>query len=847
MTDEEKLQEFLSLLDGVEDHGDYWTATCPGHKDLVNSLSISRGDKTSIVVKCHANCELAAIMHGVGKTISWLFPNHGRPSGTSAIKPKGTLVASYDYHDEDGVLLRQSCRYEQEVDGITKKTFIQRRPNGKGGWINSAKGVRNVPYRLPDLIKSHKSEMVLIAEGEKHVDRLVDLGFVATCNVGGAGKWNKSFAKYFLGRDVVILPDNDDAGQKHAADVCAKVKDVANSIRCVELPNLPPKGDVIDWLAAGGTSSKLRSLIDGVLPGVVEPPKSKTPDPVATDFDEKCCQSLGLFIYGEDEQGRVKVFSEYHRKSQFIRDVNRLTVSDLFRICGPPARQVIYTGEDDTPEGMFKIKQVKESIAILAGFRRVTDDSEIGIGVWEGASEAVHRDSIVLVNAGEAAVLNGDPYLKRHAKPKYGELFIDLGSSQPWFNFDQIDGYLRGYSPEWSLNVAEQTEAVFGKWRFAADHQEVMPAILTGLVMASWVQTIWRWRPQVFIYGKSASGKSTMFRTLTGNEDDGTCGLFGRLAMASGDVSAAGVAQALSSTARIAILDELERSPHRKAIMQMLRNSGGGSRKLRGSTHHKAVEFKLRHLVWAAATETGLKQEPDTNRFIAIELIKPPDAEMGDLDIPEDTELQKLGFKLLAVAVKTVHAARELVDRLRAEKPPGYHARVVETYAVPAACYAMACGQSFEEATETHARMLETHDVDSIEGDEERLVGRILDSIIKTKEERGYEECSVAQALLRCVTHNPDLIWQLERYGISVMSYQHNSGTWISEEEHCVFLYPPAISEHLLKNSEWTDANIGQVLSRFPQAIRCRKSVSKRQVRGILVPYSGLITPEPVF
>src|SRR5690606_3155920 len=177
-----------------------------------------------------------------------------------------------------GVLLRQSCRYEDVVDGITKKTFVQRRPNGTGGWISGVTKVRNVPYRLPELVKSHKSELVLVVEGEKHVDRLIDLGFVATCNVGGAGKWLASFKEFFVGRDVVILPDNDEPGQNHAADVAAKLKDAANSIRCVELPNLPPKGDVIDWLAAGGTADKLRALIGEAEPGII-PEKKKHATP----------------------------------------------------------------------------------------------------------------------------------------------------------------------------------------------------------------------------------------------------------------------------------------------------------------------------------------------------------------------------------------------------------------------------------------------------------------------------------------------------------------------------------------------------------------------------------------
>ena len=55
---------------------------------------------------------------------------------------------------------------------------------------------------------------ILIPEGEKHVDRLTELGFVATCNPMGAGKWRACYNEYFRSADVVILPDNDRAGPR---------------------------------------------------------------------------------------------------------------------------------------------------------------------------------------------------------------------------------------------------------------------------------------------------------------------------------------------------------------------------------------------------------------------------------------------------------------------------------------------------------------------------------------------------------------------------------------------------------------------------------------------------------
>lgn len=163
------------------------------------------------------------------------------------------IVATYDYRDEHGNLLFQVARLQDPKD------FRQRRPDGNGGWEWSVKGTRIVPYRLPELQASNGST-VYVVEGEKDVDRLSSSGLVATCNPGGAGKWPDDFASYLTGRDVVILPDNDTAGKEHGQQVATNLVPKAKRVRMLELPGLPPKGDVSDWLAAGGSRDELERL-----------------------------------------------------------------------------------------------------------------------------------------------------------------------------------------------------------------------------------------------------------------------------------------------------------------------------------------------------------------------------------------------------------------------------------------------------------------------------------------------------------------------------------------------------------------------------------------------------------
>lgn len=107
-----------------------------------------------------------------------------------------------------------------------------------------------------------KSKVVFLVEGEKDCDALWRIGLVSTCNPGGAGKWKPEWSEMLRGRDVVILPDNDEPGELHAWTVARALTGIANSVTILRLPGLPPKGDVTDYLKAGGTADELLRLAE---------------------------------------------------------------------------------------------------------------------------------------------------------------------------------------------------------------------------------------------------------------------------------------------------------------------------------------------------------------------------------------------------------------------------------------------------------------------------------------------------------------------------------------------------------------------------------------------------------
>lgn len=206
------------------------------------------------------------------------------------------IVAEYDYCDEAGNLLFQCIRFEP-------KAFRQRQRLDDGSWKWSLKGCRLVPYRLPQLLRAVEAgEPVCVVEGEKDVHALEHLGFTATCCPMGAGKWRDAYSEYLRSAEVIVLPDNDTAGEKHAQKVLNSLAPVAASLKYLRLPELVDKGDVSDWIASGGSADALRLLISTEKPWQPSSPPKEPESSVAEDSIVETPQGYAILRRGRLER-----------------------------------------------------------------------------------------------------------------------------------------------------------------------------------------------------------------------------------------------------------------------------------------------------------------------------------------------------------------------------------------------------------------------------------------------------------------------------------------------------------------------------------------------------------------
>lgn len=176
------------------------------------------------------------------------------------------LAGQWPYHDAEGALVGLVVRFNEPDGGKTIRPVSR----VAEGWVTRQMPEPRPLYGLPQLLAAAPGAPIVVCEGERSADVARACGWVATTSARGCGAADETAWTPAAGRELLILADHDDEGDKYAADVARLALAAgAESVRILRLADLwagmPKGGDIVDLLEhRSGDAERVRAEVDAL-------------------------------------------------------------------------------------------------------------------------------------------------------------------------------------------------------------------------------------------------------------------------------------------------------------------------------------------------------------------------------------------------------------------------------------------------------------------------------------------------------------------------------------------------------------------------------------------------------
>ena len=215
---------------------------------------------------------------------------------------------------------------------------------------------------------------------------------------------------------------------------------------------------------------------------------------------------------------------------------------------------------------------------------------------------------------GELVYHSGDALWRRAAGKRGG-----LEETLPGLSGKTFYELLPAIPPPWPEviepedNPARAVLIALRSWHW--ERPEVDPVLMLGWIGAAMLSGALEWRPNLYVTGDKATGKSAMLDFVKAVLGDGL--------IKSADASAAGVTQKLRHDALPVALDELEAEADGRAtnaILKLAKIASSGDGKLRGGADHSGVEFTVRSCFLFSSINPPALRPEDVSRMAILRL-----------------------------------------------------------------------------------------------------------------------------------------------------------------------------------------------------------------------------------
>jgi hypothetical protein len=447
---------------------------------------------------------------------------------------------------------------------------------------------------------------------------------------------------------------------------------------------------------------------------------------------------------------------------------------------------------------MYSFRQVVEAFSLESTKNNIRDHDRRGQGIW---LDPQTNHVVVVLGNGLAAVWNGTTF-DRLTKPFYGSLQLNPQASLTEFaDFDMLKNMLENYNTAKAPAAFAELTKILTQWNWKSD-KTTTTILIAALATASFIQSVFTFRPQVCIVGESNSGKSKLQEVVLKN-------LFGLLTKIRQKPTEASIRQLAESNSNIIQIDEFEhdkRGQQREDMLKLLRTSTDGGIVSRGRPNGKEMLFSMKHIVWISSIELNLGEYADASRFFRFETQRPERIDGKRPLLQMDPQVIKtIGINLLVFAIKNIYSILHTIKELSEADIENALPRNIDAAAVPAAIAKQLCGWTQEETHYFMYKITQEHNpqksTDVIE-EHENLFQTILYQTIKVQ----FEELSVAQ-IIQKIAKNPFDPCENEKEALS-----RNGIKVIKQEVHLIHVI---IKDTLLKNTKWKNFDIGILLKRL--------------------------------
>jgi len=260
------------------------------------------------------------------------------------------LTCSWNYYDENNQVIVIVYRYDPPLEKKQFKPFDVKKQRFKEPEIRPL-------YNIPGILKSDK---IVLVEGEKCAEALIEKGITATTAMFGANApIDKTDWTPLKGKHIIIWPDNDEAGNKYAKNAEKKLLELG--VASLATLRIPP-----DKLRSWDAADAVQENID------------------IFDFIEKNSRKIII-------KSPLDIFS--WSVERFVGPVpkQRFLVEGLF----PLGVTSILAAMGDTGKGMLLLDlalKVAASIDQVCGFGQlVTEHGSVVVFSAEDDTNEIHR------------------------------------------------------------------------------------------------------------------------------------------------------------------------------------------------------------------------------------------------------------------------------------------------------------------------------------------------------------------------------------------------------------------------------------------------------------------------